>query len=92
MVDITVKLTDTQNKCLEYAAASVQDWADNALHNRARIAQEEIIAALVAHCNANEVAMAVGVDAQVAQAFELGVVKTGAQRNADAEAAIASKE
>ena len=92
MVDITVKLTDTQNKCLEYAAASVQDWADNALHNRARIAQEEIIAALVAHCNANEVAMAVGVDAQVAQAFELGVVKTGAQRNADAEAAVASKE
>ena len=92
MVDITVQLTDTQNKCLEYAAASVQDWADNALHNRARIAQEEIIAALVAHCNAEEVAMAVGVDAQVAQAFELGVVKTGAQRNADAEAAAASKE
>ena len=92
MVDITVQLTDTQNKCLEYAAASVQDWADNALHNRARIAQEEIIAALVAHCNANEVAMAVGVDAQVAQAFELGVVKTGAQRNADAEAATASEE
>ena len=92
MVDITVKLTDTQNKCLEYAAASVQDWADNALHNRARVAQEEIIAALVAHCNANEVAMAVGVDAQVTQAFELGVVKTGAQRNADAEAAMAAKE
>ena len=92
MVDITVQLTDTQNKCLEYAAASVQDWADNALHNRARIAQEEIIAALVAHCNANEVAMAVGVDAQVAQAFELGVVKTGAQRNADADAAAAAKE
>ena len=92
MVDITVQLTDTQNKCLEYAAASVQDWADNALHNRARIAQEEIIAALVAHCNANEVAMAVGVDAQVAQAFELGVVKTGAQRNADMEAEMAAKE
>ena len=92
MVDITVELTDTQNKCLEYAAASVQDWADNALHNRARIAQEEIIAALVAHCNANEVAMAVGADAQVTQAFELGVVKTGAQRNAEAEAAIAEKE
>jgi len=92
MVDITVKLTDTQNKCLEYAAASVQDWADNALHNRARVAQEEIIAALVAHCNAEEVAMAVGVDAQVAQAFELGVVKTGAQRNADADAAAAAKE
>ena len=87
MPNITVALTDTQNKCMEYAAADVQDWADNALHNRARIAQDEIIAALVAHCNANEIALATGADAQVVQAFELEVVKTAAQRNADAEAA-----
>jgi len=89
MPNITVALTDTQNKCLEYAAADVQDWADNALHNRARIAQDEIIQSLVAHCNANEIALATGADAQVAQAFELEVVKTAAQRNAEAEAAMA---
>ena len=84
MPDITVTLTDTENKALEYAAVSVQDWADNALTNRARIAKDEIIALLVAHCNANEVALAVGEDAQVAQAFDLGVVRTAAQVNADA--------
>ena len=76
MANITVTLTDTQTKCLEYAAYSVQDWCDNAIHNRARIAQEEIIAALVSHCNANGVALAVGVDAQVTQAYSLGVVDT----------------
>jgi len=92
MPNITVALTDTQNKCLEYAAASVQDWADNALHNRARIAQDEIIAALVAHWNANGVAIATGVDAQIEQAFDLEVVKTAAQRNADAEAAAAEMD
>ena len=86
MPNITVALTDTQNKCMEYAAADVQDWADNALHNRARIAQDEIIAALVAHCNANEVAIATGVDAQITQAFDLEVVMTAAARNAAAEA------
>ena len=84
MPDITVSLTDTENKALEYAAVSVQDWADNALTNRARIAKDEIIALLVAHCNANDVALAVGEDAQVAQAFDLGVVRTAAQVNADA--------
>jgi len=87
MPDITVTLTDTENKALEYAAVSVQDWADNALTNRARIAKDEIIALLVAHCNANEVALAVGEDAQVTQAYDLGVVKTAAQvteDNADA--------
>ena len=88
MPNITVALTDTQNKCMEYTAADVQDWADNALHNRARIAQDEIIAALVAHCNANEIALATGADAQVAQAFELKVAKTAAQRNAEAAAAL----
>ena len=87
MPDITVTLTDTENKAMEYAAFSVQDWADNALKNRARIAKDEIIALLVAHCNANDVALAVGEDAQVAQAYDLGVVKTAAQvtkDNADA--------
>ena len=84
MPDITVSITDTENKCLEYAALSVQNWADNALHNRARIAQEEIIAALVAHCNENDIAIATGADAQVTQAFELGVVKTATKRNEEA--------
>lgn len=86
MPNITVSLTDTENKALEYAALSVQDWADNALKNRARIAVDEIVAALVAHCNENSIALAVGKDAQVAQAFELGVVKTAAQRNEEAAA------
>ena len=76
MAEIKVTVTDTQVKCLEYAAYSVQDWCDNAIHNRARIAQDEIIATLVAHCNENSIALAVGKDAQVAQAFELKVVDT----------------
>ena len=79
MPDITVTLTTTEVKCLEYAAVSPQDWADNALTNRARIAKDEIIAALVAHCNANSVALAVGEDKQVAQAFDLKVVKKASE-------------
>ena len=76
MAEIKVTVSDTQVKCLEYAAYSVQDWCDNAIHNRARIAQDEIIAKLVEHCNANSVALAVGTDKQVAQAYELKVVDT----------------
>ena len=75
MAEITVTVTDTQVKCLEYAALSVQDWCDNAIHERARIAQEEILSKLIAHCNANDIAIATGVDAQITQAYSLGVVK-----------------
>ena len=90
MPDITITLTDTENKALEYAAVSVQDWADNALTNRARIAKDEIIEKLVKHCNANGITIAKGEDAQVTQAYTLGVVDTAANvqaaggRNADA--------
>lgn len=86
MPSIIIELTDTELKCMEYAALSPQDWADNAVTNRARIAGDEIVAALVTHCNANEIAIATGKDAQIAQAFELGVVKTAAQANAEAQA------
>ena len=76
MAEIKVTVSDTQVKCLEYSAYSVQNWCDNAIHNRARVAQNEIIAKLVSHCNANDIALAVGTDAQVAQAYELKVVDT----------------
>ena len=83
MPEIKVTLTDTENKSLEYAAFSVQDWADNALKNRARLAKDEIIAALVSHCNANDIAIATGEDAQVKQAYDLKVVKTAEAINAE---------
>ena len=85
MPNITVTVSDTQNKCLEYAAVSVQDWCENAIHSRALAAQDEIITTLVQHCNANDIAIATGIDAQIAQAYSLGVVKTAAQRNAEVE-------
>ena len=91
MAEIKVTVTDTQVKCLEYAAYTVQDWCDNAIHNRARIAQEEIIAALVAHCNANSIALAVGTDAQVTQAYTLKVVDT-AKNVSDAAAKETASE
>ena len=76
MAEIKVVVTDTQMKCLEYSAYSVQDWCDNAIHNRSRVAQKEIIEKLVAYCNLNSISIAVGEDAQVAQAYELKVVDT----------------
>ena len=79
MPDITVSLTDTEVKSLEYVTTSIQDWADNALKNRARIAKDEIISLLVTHCNANGITIATGEDAQVTQAFDLKVVKKASE-------------
>jgi len=76
MAEIKITVTDTQVKCLDYVAYSTQDWCENAIHNRARVAQEDIITKLIKHCNENSIALAVGVDAQITQAYDLKVVDT----------------
>lgn len=47
MAQYTVTLSDAENKALGYFAASQQDWIDNAVHERCRIAIDEIVKAEV---------------------------------------------
>ena len=75
MPDITISITDTEQKALDTVMIDIQEWTDNAVTNRARIAKDEIISQLVAHCNANSIAIATGEDAQVTQAYDLDLVK-----------------
>lgn len=79
-MDYTITLTDTEKMAMEYVAKDVDDWITNAATNRARIAIEQIIQLNTAHCNANSIAIAVGSDAQVAQAYSLGVVDKAVDR------------
>tara|TARA_Y100001958_G_C21061852_1_gene424375 strand:- start:381 stop:644 length:264 start_codon:yes stop_codon:yes gene_type:complete len=74
MPDITISITETEQKALEYVMVDISEWTDNAVTNRARIAKDEIISLLVAHCNANSIAIATGEDAQIIQAYDLKVV------------------
>lgn len=91
MADYTVTLTDAEDKALQYAAASVSEWIDNAAHNRARIAMDEICKIYTDQkLNNNEPITVVGKDAMVLAAFEEGLVKTGAQRNEEAAAEAAA--
>ena len=88
MPNITITLTDTQYKGLEYAAASPQDWAENAVTERCRIANDEIVQMTVAHCLDNGIQVPATREAIVAYAFDNGIVKTAAQRNAEAQAEL----
>jgi hypothetical protein len=79
-MDYTITLTDTEKTAMEYIAFDVDEWITSAATNRARVAIEEIIQLNTAHCNANSIAIAVGRDAQVAQALSLGVIDKAADR------------
>ena len=78
-MDYTITLTDTETKSMEVVALDPLEWIKNAATERARIAKENIIAFNTAHCNANSIAIAVGEDAQVTQAYTLGVVKKASE-------------
>ena len=75
MADYTITLTDTEVKSLKTVMVDIDEWVTNAATNRARIAKKDIIAKLVEHCNANDIAIATGEDAQVTQAYSLNVVE-----------------
>ena len=43
MKTYTITLSDAEDKALHVVALSTQDWIDNAIHERCRIAIEEIV-------------------------------------------------
>jgi hypothetical protein len=47
MATYTITLSDAEDKALKSVALSAQDWIDNAVHERCRIAIEEIVNAEV---------------------------------------------
>ena len=89
---ITIELTDTQYKGLEYVALSPSEWAENAVTERCRIANDEVVQLTVQHCLDNGIQVPATRELIVAFAFDNDIVKTAAVRNAEAEAARPSAE
>jgi hypothetical protein len=90
MTDYTITLSAAEDKALSYAAFSQQGWIDNAVHERARIAIDEIVQITVQKCLEAGIQIPASKEAMVDLAFEQGWVKTAAQRQAEAEAAAAA--
>ena len=86
---IQIELTDTQFKGLEYAALSPQEWAENAVTERVRIANDEIVQLTVQHCLGNGIQVPATRELIVDYAFDNDIVKTAAVRQAEAEAQAA---
>ena len=90
MTTYTVEYTETENKAMEYAATDVNDWIQNAAHERARIAIDEIVQLAVQKFLESGQSIPGSKDEIVAAAFTNGWVKTAAQRNEEAIANLQS--
>ena len=91
MPNITITLTDTQMKGLEYAAFSPQDWVENAATNRARQANDEIVQMYTNRALDEGVQIPATRELIVADAFTRGWAQTAAEAQAAYEAAMAEQ-
>jgi hypothetical protein len=81
MATYTVNYSNTENLAMSYVAADVDEWIQNAAHERARIAIEEIVRITVAKCLETNTQIPGSKDAMVELAFEQGWVISAADRN-----------
>ena len=78
----TITLSDAEDKALGFVAYSQQDWIDNAIHERCRIAIDEIVNAEVQRkLAANET-----ISGSKEDIVNAANIKSAAERQAEAEA------
>lgn len=86
-----ITLTAAEDAALSYVAFSQDDWIQNAVHERCRVAIEEIVAVTVQKCLETGTQIPGSKDEMVTLAFAQGWVKTAAERQAEAEAEAAAR-
>ena len=74
-MEYTITLNNAEKIAMEYIASDVQEWISNSAHARAQIAINDITSKLILHCNTNAIALAVGEEAQMQQAKDLGLLE-----------------
>jgi hypothetical protein len=91
MTTYNITLTQAEDKALAFVALSQDDWIQNAVHERCRIAIDEIVQITVAKCLETGVQIPGSKDDMVELAYTQGWVKTAAQRQAEFEAEAAAR-
>ena len=80
MPSYTVTVTDAQDLALNTQMVGVGTYINKVIESQAVFATQKIQDDLLKYCNTNNVAMAVGVDAQIQQAFNVGIAHTLTER------------
>lgn len=86
-----ITLTQAEDKALAFVALEQDDWIQNAVHERCRVAIDEIVQITVAKCLETNVQIPGSKDEMVELAYTQGWVKTAAERQADMEAEMAAR-
>jgi len=85
MADYTISISDSEKRALETVinpgTPGIRTWAEDTLKWRAHNASNQITQTLFKHCNDNNIAIAIGVTAQLEQAYSVGIAVTAGSTN-----------
>jgi hypothetical protein len=81
MKTYTVTLNSEEDLALSYVSASQQEWIDNVVHERCRIAIDEIVALTVERCLALGMPIPQSKNEMIVLAFNQQWIQSGATRN-----------
>jgi len=84
----TITLSTAEDKALHVVAISAQDWIDNAVHERCRVAIEQIVADEVQR----KLALNETISGSKEDIVNAAPIKSAAERQADAEAEFAAQQ
>jgi len=91
MPNITITLTDTEMKGLEYVSVSPESWVENVATNRARQANDEIVQMYTNRALDEGVQIPATRELIIADAFTRGWAQTAAEAQAALEAQQAAE-
>jgi hypothetical protein len=80
MKNYTVTLTSAEDMALSYAALDQQDWIDNAIHERCRLAIDEIVRISLEKSIETDTPLPTSKDEIVILALEHGWIKSAADQ------------
>lgn len=81
MTVYTINYTQAEDLAMSYIAASVDEWIQNAAHDRARIAIDDIVKITVEKCLENNIQIPGSKEEMVLLAFDQSWIKTAEERN-----------
>jgi hypothetical protein len=82
VVNYIVTLTETEDMAFSSVALSQQEWIDNLVHERCRVAIEDIVKETVKKCLENNITIPSTKEEIVALSFEQGWTMTVVEANA----------
>jgi hypothetical protein len=84
MATYTITLSDAEDKALGYVAYSQQDWIDNAIHERCRVAIDQIVNDEVQR----KLAIGESITGSKEDIVMAAQIKSAAQRSAEVESQL----